>query len=346
MKLLSKDLVHYLNDYPLESILENDKLVEQLILFGNSNDSELLSICSQYMKLIFEKMIQKIDSMENINFRKTQESQSARSHLLSFTDQEHFRISFPSLETQQYTKEVFQLKVTQASTKIYSFITLMDAMTKNTFNLFTDDSLVSDFLNLMVNYIEPLMQRLHALNQDQVRKLVFSYLRLFHKMSGTLNLHDKRSGLILAPAFRSVLRLLKVIDVKSISHEEYWNLREFFNMIYNSYLASLLSRKEAESCLALIHINDKALGQFDMTIDKVLLSVEYCRELTKIWRAGEKEGAHLSDKLEKFKNIHDKLKKAVNSLFIAQDIEELVGTRLLLRALCCKSSKSCTSTEK
>lgn len=332
--MLGKDLVYYLKDYPLESILDNDKLVEQLILFGNSNDTDLLSVCSQYIQLVFEKMIEKMDSMENINFKKTQESQASRSHLLSFADQEHLRISFPTLDSQQYTKEAFQLKVTQASSKIYSFITLLDALVKNTFNLFTDDSLVAEFLNLMVNFVDPLLQRLHKLNSGQTRKMVFNYIKLFHKMTGSLNLHDKRSGLVLAPAFKTILRLLNVIDARSVTHEEYWKLREFFNSIYNSYLAGLLSRKDAEFCFELIHSHDKSLSQFDATIDKVLLSVEYCRDLSKIWRAGDPEGAHMSDKLERFKKIHKKLKKAVHALFIAHDVEELVGRKLLPRVVC------------
>lgn len=328
IKLLSKELIHYLRDYPLEAILESDKLIEQLILFGNSNDDELLAICSDYMKVLFKKMLETLLRLENVNYRKPQESQASRSHLLSMADQEHLRISYPSLDPVQYSKETFQARVAQSSTKIYSFITLMDAMIKNCFNLFTEDSLVSTFVDLISNYINPLLTKLESIHPQAIKRMILGYLKIFQKMTKNLNLLDDRSSLVVAPAIKASLLLLQVIEGASLTAEEYAGLRDYFHLIYDSYLAYLLSKEDIKVCFLLSKDHDRHLHQLDTEIDKMLVSVEYARDLVKVWRLGDNEESYLSDKLEKFKKTHHKLKKAVNALFICPEKSELIGRRM------------------
>lgn len=328
IRLLRKELIHYLHDFPLESILETDKLVEQLILFGNSNDSELLAVCAEYMKVIFMKMIDVLDKLDNQNYKKAQESQVARNHLLSMADQEHLRISYPSLDQQQYTKEIFQARVSQSSTKVYSFITLMDALIKNTFNLFTEDNLVSSFVCLLTQYIQPLLARLQAKNGAAVHKLIIGYLKTFQRMAKSINLKDDRCSLLIAPAMKASITLLQLLSNDTLTSEEYAGLKDYFHMTYDSYLSYLLTKSEIKICLTMSSEFDKNLSQLDTEIEKILVAVEYARDLVQLWRKGDPNQGYLSDKLELFKKNHEKLQKAVSALCVCPEKSELIGRNL------------------
>jgi hypothetical protein len=331
-----------LNDFPLETILESDKLVEQLILFGNSNDTELLGVCSEYMKVIFKKMIDALDKLENRNYRKAQESQAARGHLLSMADQEHLRISYPSLDQQQYSKEAFQTRVSQASTKVYSFVTLLDAFAKNTLNLFTEDSLVSAFVCLLTQYLQPLLARLRAVSGPAVRRLALGYLKIFARLAKGVDLRDDRCCLLVAPAIKASLSLLALLDNKGLTHEEYSGLKDYFHMVYDCYLSYLLPKSDIQVCFTLSSENDIQLHQLDFEIERILIAVEYARDLVQLWRKGDNEQGYLSDKLELFKKTHAKLQKAVSALCVSPEKSELIGRFSSIRAFCFESSQDHT----
>jgi hypothetical protein len=323
LQLMKKELPHYLKDFPLECILDQEKIVEQLILFGNSNDVELKIATVPLYERLLKKMMNTIEATENPNLRKPQESQVAQNHINSLVDQEHLRISFPCLDNYQFTNEAFKHKVDQSSTKVYSLITVFDAIVKNSFNLCTDDILISRFVNIMSNYVIPLLHKLASLNTANVRKLVLGYIGYFRRLMEHTNLKDPRQVMFLSPAIKASVQLLRVIGIERIKVDEFMSIRGYFCLVFDAYLNLLVTRSEIKDIFELIQRHDKELRGLCFEVDKVLLSLEHLRETERLTSKSNSQ-EHISDQLTAFKHNHERLKRAVGALSFAKDHSKIL----------------------
>ena len=328
LQLLSKELLHYAKDFPLECLLDNEKIIEQLILFGNSNDLELKSATVPLYERLLKKMLHTIEATENPNLRKALESLPARNHINSLTDNDNIRISYPSLDNYQFTKEAFQHRVDQSSTKVYSLITLLDAIVKNSFNLCTEELLTFRFVNLIANYIVPLMTHLYKINMISIRKLILGYIGFFRRLMEHTNLKDPKQVLFLSPAIKVSTQLLRVIGVETIKVDEFMSIRGYFVFLFDAYLNFLVTRADIKDCLDLAIKFDKELRGLAIEVDRVLISLEYVRETETEASRPAVPGAYLSDQLDDFKKLHAKLMKAVGAISFTKQSEGVLDLYL------------------
>ena len=325
LNILRKVMLHYIKDYPFEVIADQEKIIEQLILYGNSNDLELKSCAARIYEVILSKMNYILEDMSNLNMKSPIDSQLARNHINSLADKDYLRISYPSLDRHQYSREAFENKLSQTSLKVYSLITVLDGIIKNAFNFCTEDIMISNFINLMVHYIIPILKKLYEINQTQIRKMVFGYIGLFRRLLEHTNLEDPRQSLFLVPAIKVSLSLLRIIGMETIKIEEYLSNRGYFVFVFDCYLSLLLEKSDFKDGLDLMIKFDKEQASLVRQVQDVLVSLEYLREIEKtVLEGSEQPGSFMSDKLEQFKLVHSKLKQASDSLFFAKEVEGII----------------------
>jgi hypothetical protein len=147
LECLLKQLPRYLEDFPVEILSSRHDIIEQLIIFGNSNDSEIKKAMIPTYTVLLSKLKQRIHDLKDERYRNVSESKTSKIALKQ-TDVSYVALSYPSLDTEAYTKENHELLVRQRPTKFYSFISLVDFTLKNLVNLCTDNKLIADFVEL------------------------------------------------------------------------------------------------------------------------------------------------------------------------------------------------------
>ena len=85
VECLLNELPRVFKDFPIEAIFNRKEIVEQIIIFGNSNNEILKAALIPSYKVILEKMLQKLKDLEDNKFRNVSKSKTAHD-LLENTD--------------------------------------------------------------------------------------------------------------------------------------------------------------------------------------------------------------------------------------------------------------------
>lgn len=78
VECLLKQLPRYLEDFPIEVLSSRHDIIEQLIIFGNSNDSEIKKALVPTYTVLLSKLRQRIMDLKDERFRNVSESKTAK----------------------------------------------------------------------------------------------------------------------------------------------------------------------------------------------------------------------------------------------------------------------------
>lgn len=333
LNLLNHQFPQLLHDYPLEVLLEQDKLIEQLILFGNANDLELKLAIVPIYQILLKKMAKIIDINKKNAFKKVEESKVARQHLASKVDEEYLRIAYPSMDSNASTQESHQNKTANSNRRVYSFTSLLDAIIKNSFNFSVEDQLVGKFVDIFVNNIVPLLQDLIQQSPKQLKRMIIGYLQNFRKLFEHTNFRDEKQSIFLIPVFKTSIALYRTLGVSTLNQGDYFGLSKYLQLVMEGYYNYLVFPQDMKDVLGVLKRLDTQEYSKHVEIGKLLFAIESLRDLeVKSYLAGNGTN-HLSDKLEEYKQMHQKLATSVSGILFTNCNEAIISILVVTRRL-------------
>jgi hypothetical protein len=333
LNLLNHQFPQILHDYPLEVLLDQDKLIEQLILFGNANDLELKLAIVPIYQILLQKMVKILENNKKNAFKKVEDSKVARQHLVSKVDEEYLRIAYPSMDPTATTQESHLSKTSNSSRRTYSFTSLLDAIIKNSFNFSVEDQLVGKFVDIFVNHILPILQELVQHSPKQVKRMVLGYLQNFRRLFENTNFKDEKQSIFLIPIFKTSIALYRTLGVETLNQGDYFGLSKYLQMVLEGYYNYVVFPQDMKDIMSVLKRLDTQEYNKHVEIGKLLFAIESLRDLeVKSYLAGNGTN-HLSDKLEEYKQMHQKLTISVNGILFTNCNETIISIFVVTRCL-------------
>lgn len=284
-----------MKDFPVEAISARHDIVEQLIIFGNSNDKQLKAALVPTYKVLLKKFNQKMADLKNERLRNVGISKNSKIALQQ-TDKIYISQCYPSLDASAYTKEHHDCMLSQRPTKFYSFISLVDFTLKNLINMCTENQLIADFAELYTEYAIPLLYNLKSFGAGVVKRMIIVLLKTFGKLllnSPLDNLTTEEVKLI-TPIFGVAHGLLTVFDSTEWTKTDLFMLDEYLSQANKGVYIYAYSTEQIVELMTIFEVAGRAETTFYKHMNKIIGSIDNLRKF-ELYTSRPRKQTTLSD---------------------------------------------------
>lgn len=310
LQCLLKDFPHFVQDFAVETLFGRNDILDQLIVFGNCNDTEIKKSIIPTYAILLEKLNERLERLEDINYRNVCSSVTAAKRV-KLTDKVYHRACYPSLDSSDYTKESFDMLKKEKVGKFYSFVPLTDALLKNIINLCTDNELIGEFAELWLCYCLPLLQKMKRLGSKVVKRMVMTYLNTLGRLIEHSPLDKLQSSevILIAPIFKVSLELLGLFEYEEWMKEDLYIIRNFITQVNRGIYIYMFNEDELLSLLTIMEKAERKEVDLYKHINRVVGSIDSLRKLESYLEQGGL-GTEISD----YKRIHSMLLSSVEAI--------------------------------
>ena len=328
---LIKELPRFLQDFPIEILSTRADIIEQLIIFGNSNDCELKQALIPSYRLLISKMEARIDMLGEKNYRNSHQSITALK-AISLTSDAYIKSCYPSLDPNLYTAEHYRLILRQRPGKYYSFITMVDAFLKNIINLCTDNQLIGDFSELWLHYCLPLLGKLKPLNPKIIKKMTISFLMILGRLLNNSPLDDLtgQEVMLITPIFEVGLRLFLIFGVDEWTKAELFTIRDFINQLHKGVYLYVFDEEQIKVIVKIMEIAENRATGLYKHVRSIVTSIDALRTFEAFCTGFEVKGrndfSRREEWLEDYYRKHRMMKEALEAIEYTNYLE-IIGKR-------------------
>lgn len=313
LECLLKELPKYLKELPLECVFIKHDIIENILIFGNTSDSEMRRGVLPSYRTILVKMQKKIVELKDQKLRPASTSKPTILYLKG-TDKVHLGASYPSLNPEDYTQENYEIVKQQAGLKMYSFTPLLDGIIKNVIGFCTENSLICEFGELFLNHIIPLLKELKPFGGEIIRNMINGYIATIGSFieHSPLNNLTSIEHVLITIIFDVAMKLINIYTLEEWRKEEILRLSVFFTQMNMGVYLYMFSLDDTKFLMKLLTKGERDEPLLYKYSSKIALSVDSIRT----FEANLGTFINVRDKksIDYYKQMHNKLEEIFPAL--------------------------------